>query len=131
MARYTTLFRAVSSLTQIRQRVADTLASCDLNLIYENDEYLVAKEKPGDVKPDLLATVEVLINPPTVAEPAVRVDVIVQNEELPLRRDNHCYQIFEVVNQAIAKTSLWLSNVDFFIEKWEHDWTAFPPELSQ
>ncbi|WP_204140676.1 hypothetical protein [Halomicronema sp. CCY15110] len=106
MARYTTLFRAASSLAQIRQRVADTLASCDLTLIYENDEYLVAKEKPGGVKPDLLATVEVLINPPTMAEPATRVDVIVQNEELPLRRDNHCYQIFEVVNQAIAKTSL-------------------------
>lgn len=106
MARYTTLFKAVSSLTQIRQRVVDTLASCDLNLIYENEEYLVAKEKPGDVKHDLLATVEVLINPPTVAEPATRVDLIVQNEELPLRQDNHCYQIFETVNQAIAATSL-------------------------
>ncbi|NEQ45873.1 MAG: hypothetical protein F6K00_20945 [Leptolyngbya sp. SIOISBB] len=106
MARYTTLFKAMSSLTQIRQRVVDTLTSCDLNLIYENEEYLVAKEKPGDVKPGLLATVEVLINPPTVSEPATRVDLIVQNEELPLRQDNHCYRIFETVNQAIAKTSL-------------------------
>jgi len=106
MARYTTLFRAVSSLTHVRQRVADTLSSCDLNLVYENDEYLVAKEKPGGVKYDLLATVEVLINPPTVSEPTTRVDVIVQNEELPLRKDNHCYQIFETVHQAIAKTSL-------------------------
>lgn len=106
MARYTTLFRAMSSLPHVRQRVADTLSSCDLNLIYENDEYLVAKEKPGGVKHDLLATVEVLINPPTVSEPATRVDLIVQNEELPLRKDNHCYQIFETVHQAIAKTSL-------------------------
>jgi len=106
MARYTTLFRAMSSLTHIRQRVADTLSSCDLTLIYENDEYLVAKEKPGGVKPDLLATVEVLINPPTVSEPATRVDLIVQNEELPLRKDNHCYRIFETVHEAIAKTSL-------------------------
>lgn len=96
----------MSSLTHIRQRVADTLAACDLNLIYENDEYLVAKEKPGGVKPDLLATVEILINPPTVSEPSTRVDLIVQNEELPLRRDNHCYQIFETVNQAIAENSL-------------------------
>jgi len=106
MARYTTLFRAMSSLTHIRQRVADTLSSCDLTLIYENDEYLVAKEKPGGVKPDLLATVEVLINPPTVSEPATRVDLIVQNEELPLRKDNHCYRIFETVHEAIAKRSL-------------------------
>ncbi|HEY9889701.1 MAG TPA: hypothetical protein V6D02_14945 [Candidatus Obscuribacterales bacterium] len=106
MARYTTLFRAVSSLAQIRQKVADTLASCDLNLIYENDEYLVAKEKPGGVKLDQLATVEILINPPTVSEPATRVDVIVQNQELPLRKDNHCYRLFETLNQAIANTAL-------------------------
>jgi hypothetical protein len=96
----------MSSLTHIRQRLADTLASCDLNLIYENEEYLVAKEKPGEVKPAQLATVEVLINPPTVAEPSTRVDLIVQNQELPLRKDNHCYQIFELVHQAISQTSL-------------------------
>lgn len=96
----------MSSLTQIRQTLADTLASCDLNLIYENEEYLVAKEKPGGVKLDQLATVEVLINPPTVGETSARVDLVVKNEELPLNRDNHCHQIFELVHQAIAATSL-------------------------
>lgn len=106
MARYTSLFKAVSSLAHVRQKVADTLASCDLSLIFENEEYLVAKEKPGGVKPDLLTTVEVLINPPTVADPATRIDVIVQNQELPLKKDNHCYQIFETVHQAISKTAL-------------------------
>ena len=104
MARYTTLFRVTSSPTQIRQKVADTLTACDLNLIYENGDYLVAKEKPGGVKYDLLATVEVLINPPTVSEPSARVDLIVQNQELPLRKDNHCHRIFEVVHQAISNT---------------------------
>lgn len=106
MARYTTLFRAVNSLAQIRQTLADTLVSCDLNLIYENDEYLVAKEKPGGVKPAQLATVEVLINPPTVSEPSTRVDIVVKNEELPLKRNNHCQQIFEAVHQAITASSL-------------------------
>ena len=106
MARYTTLFRAMSSLAQIRQTLADTLASCDLNLIYENEEYLVAKEKPGGVKIDQLATVEVLINPPTASEPSARVSLVVKNEELPLNRNNHCHEIFELVHQAIAATSL-------------------------
>ncbi len=96
----------MSSLAQIRQKVADILASCDLNLIYENDEYLVAKEKPGGVKIDQLATIEVLINPPTVDEPSTRVNLIVQNQELPLRKDNHCYQIFEAIHQAIASIPL-------------------------
>ncbi|MEO1294482.1 MAG: hypothetical protein AAFW75_01525 [Cyanobacteria bacterium J06636_16] len=96
----------MSSLTQIRQTLADTLASCDLNLIYENEEYLVAKEKPGGVKLDQLATVEVLINPPTAGETSARVDLVVKNEELPLNRDNHCQKVFELVHQAIASTSL-------------------------
>jgi hypothetical protein len=90
----------------VREKVADTLASCNLNLIYENEEYLVAKEKPGGVKHDHLATVEVLINPPTVSEPSTRIEMIVQNQELPLRKDNHCYQIFETVHQAISNTQL-------------------------
>ena len=106
MARYTTLFRAMSSLAHIRARVADTLESCDLNLIYENEEYLVAKEKPGGVKHNCLATVEVLINPPTVSEPSTRIDLIVQNQELPLKKDNHCYRLFETVHQAISQTNL-------------------------
>lgn len=106
MARYTTLFRAMNSLEQIRQTLADTLSSCDLNLVYENQEYLVAKEKPGGVKPAQLATVEVLINPPTATEPSAKVNVVVKNEELPLRRDNHCHQLFELVHQAISECRL-------------------------
>jgi len=106
MARYTTLFQVMSSLAQIKSTIADTLASCDLNLIYENEEYLVAKEKPGGVKPSQLATVEVLINPPTVSEPSARVNIIVKNQELPLRHDNHCHRIFEQVNEALASTAL-------------------------
>lgn len=106
MARYTTLFRAMSSLDEIRQTLASTLASCDLNLIYQNEDYLVAKEKPGGVKLAQLATVEVLINPPTVSEPSAKVSVVVKNEELPLSRDNHCHKIFELVHQAIASSPL-------------------------
>lgn len=106
MARYTSFFRAVNSLTQIRQTLSDALAACDLNLIYENEEYLVAKEKPGGVKPTQLATVEVLINPPTATEPATKVNVVVKNEELPLRQDNHCHRMFELIHQTLLDTAL-------------------------
>lgn len=106
MARYSTLFRAMSSLDEIRQTLAATLSSCDLNLVFENQEYMVAKEKPGGVKPAQLATVEVLINPPTASEPSAKVNVVVKNEELPLRTDNHCHKLFELVHQAIAESPL-------------------------
>lgn len=106
MARYTSFFRTVSSLTRLRRTLAETLTSCDLSLIYENEDYLVAKEKPGDVKLAQLATVEVLINPPTASEPSTKVNVVVKNEELPLHRDNHCQQVFEQVHQAISGSAL-------------------------
>ncbi|MBF2033996.1 MAG: hypothetical protein IGR92_00605 [Leptolyngbyaceae cyanobacterium T60_A2020_046] len=106
MARYTTLYKAASSAVQLRQVLLETLASCDLNLIYENDEYLVAKEKPGGVKPAQLATVEMLINPPTVDEPSTKVNLVVKNEELPLSVDNHCHRVFRAVNQALESAPI-------------------------
>ncbi|MGD1904482.1 MAG: hypothetical protein ACFB0C_00640 [Leptolyngbyaceae cyanobacterium] len=106
MARYTTLFKAASPLDNLRQMLADTLASCELDLIYQNDEYLVAKERPGGVKPARLATVEVLISPPTIAEPAAKVNLVVKNEELALKQNNHCQKIFELVHSAISNNSL-------------------------
>jgi hypothetical protein len=106
MARYSTLIKARSSVPGLRQVLLNTLASCDLDLIYENDDYLVAKERPTNVNLSRLATVEVLINPPTLAEPSARVNLVVTNEELPLKRDNHCQRLFELVNQALASRSL-------------------------
>lgn len=103
MARYTNLIEADSSVDRLRQSLASTLAACDLDLIYENDEYLVAKERPGNIHLSRLATVEILINPPTLANPAAKVNLVVHNEELPLKRDNHCQRLFHLINQAIAK----------------------------
>lgn len=106
MARYTTLFKAASPLDNLRQMLADTLASCELDLIYQNNEYLVAKERPGGVKPARLATIEVLISPPTMAEPVAKVNLVVKNEELALKQNNHCQKIFELVNNAISRSRL-------------------------
>ncbi|MDA0672891.1 MAG: hypothetical protein O3C67_04185 [Cyanobacteria bacterium] len=106
MARYSTLIKAQSSLPSLRQVLLNTLASCDLDLIYDNDDYLVAKERPGDVRLNCLATVEVLINPPTLSNPSAQVNLVVTNEELPLKRDNHCQRLFQLVNHALASHSL-------------------------
>jgi hypothetical protein len=106
MARYSTSIKAASPVDNLRQTLSRTLASCDLDLIYENQDYLVAKERPGGIHLSRLATVEVLINPPTLSEPAARVNLVVTNEELPLKRDNHCQRLFETVNQAIARYGL-------------------------
>lgn len=102
MARYTNLFSSISSVPDLRDSLVTTLKSCDLNMVYEAKDYIMAKEKPGQVSYSKLATIEVLINPPTSSKTDATVNLVVHNEELPLSTNNHCQQVFEVVNQAVT-----------------------------
>lgn len=107
MARYTNLFKASGSTQDLRRSVVRVFQVCNLSLIYETADYLVAKEKPGHVAFSQLATVEVLINPSPYEEADVRVDLVVKNEELPLRTNNHCQRVFELVNQTFVEKQNW------------------------
>ena len=109
MARYTNLFTTTSpdSVPELKIALADTLRACNLNLIYETQDYLVAKEKPGQVSYTKLATIEVLINPPLSGQHEAQVNLVVKNEELPLNRNNHCQRVFQADNQAIHATRPW------------------------
>ena len=67
---------------------------------------MMAKERPGLVSYSQLATVEVLIGSTDETElvtqnPAATVNLVVKNEELPLKVNNHCHRVFQQVNQAI------------------------------
>lgn len=105
MARYTSFFMTGSSPEDISKALVSALEACDLNLIYQNRVCIVAKEKPGGVSLSQLATIELLISPPTGKNGDSKIDLIVKNEELPLRTQNHCQEIFSRVNQAIATTN--------------------------
>lgn len=104
MARYTNFFTTSGSTQDLRQSLVQVFKACDLNLVYEATDYFMAKEKPGRVAYSQLATVEVLINSAPGNKTDLRVNLVVKNEELPLRSNNHCQRVFELVNQAIAKT---------------------------
>ncbi|WP_088890774.1 hypothetical protein [Leptolyngbya ohadii] len=116
MARYTSLFTVSVSFDQpewrtasnrLRHSLSEMLRSCSLDVIYDSEDYLVAKEMPGRVSYAQLVTVEVLIEKP-VQDPAVRMNFVVKNEELPLKSNNHCRAIFDSVNRAIAENRQWL-----------------------
>lgn len=69
---------------------------------------MMAKERPGIVSYSQLATVEVLIGTtdetqPVSQDPAATVNLVVKNEELPLKTNNHCHKVFQLVNQAIER----------------------------
>jgi hypothetical protein len=68
---------------------------------------LVAREVPGHVSFAKLVTVEVLIEQFPTDESEVQMSFVVKNEELPLRNNNHCRQIFNLVNQAVAENRQW------------------------
>jgi hypothetical protein len=109
MARYTNLFTASASTQDLRRSVVRVFQACNLNLVYEATDYLVAKEKPGQVTYSQLATVEVLINSLPNEESSAHVNLVVKNEELPLKTNNHCHRVFKLVNQTIVDTQNWQS----------------------
>ncbi|HEY9699277.1 MAG TPA: hypothetical protein V6D10_18605 [Trichocoleus sp.] len=106
MARYTSLFTVAVSFDRLKQLLTDILRSCSMDIIYSSEDYLVAREVPGHVSFSRLVTVEVLIERP-VQDPAVRMNFVVKNEELPLKSENHCREMFNLVNRAVAENRHW------------------------
>jgi hypothetical protein len=107
MARYTCLVTVEASEGGIKQPLGQTLESCNFDIIYEAQDYLVAREVPGGVAYPQLVTVEVLIEDTPVEDRGVRMNFVMKNEELPLQANNHCRRMFDRVNQAIAENNQW------------------------
>ncbi len=105
MARYTNFFRTGFSQENINRALISALEACDLYLIYQDPICIVAKEKPGQVSFSQLATVELLISASKADSSGAKIDLVVKNEELPLRTQNHCREIFLRVNEAIAEAN--------------------------
>ncbi|MBD2100502.1 hypothetical protein [Leptolyngbya sp. FACHB-261] len=105
MARYTQYFTVAVPPDRFRQTLVDTLSSCNLDIIYDTQDYLMAREIPGGVPFAKLVTIEVLID--QTPESKIRLTCVAKNEELPLQRNNHCYQMFDQVNQAVSQNQTW------------------------
>lgn len=89
------------------QNLVDILQSCGCEVIYETGEYIMGKEKSGNVSYAKLVTVEALIDATTATETQVQVKIVAKNEELPLQVDNHCRQFSISIEKAIAAHQRW------------------------
>lgn len=107
MARYTCAFTVAVKSEQLRYLLVEVLQACDLDIIYDTSDYLMAREIPGQLPFAKVVTVEVLIDRTTATDTDTRMNLVIKNEELPLQLDNHCYQIFQMVNQAIIDNQNW------------------------
>jgi hypothetical protein len=114
MARYTCSYLVHKlPLDQLQTSLSKTLAGCKFDLRHKTLDYMMAQEMPGQVSFSRLVTVEVLIDKSLAAKNEVQVNLVVKNEELPLQIDNHCRQMFDLIQQAIADNHQWqlVSNI--------------------
>lgn len=107
MARYTCYFILAVPLDRLMPLVIDVMHSCNFDVIYKTNDYMMAREKVGKVSFSQLVTVEVLIDSTMATEKEVRMNIVVKNEELPLQIDNHCHRMFDVVYKAIVDNRNW------------------------
>lgn len=107
MARYTCSFTVAVGVDRLRQLLSEVLLSCNLDVVYDKSDYMMAREYPGMVSFSKLVTVEVLIDKTTATETATRMNLVIKNQALPLQVDNHCHRIFALVKQSIIENRKW------------------------
>ena len=103
MARYTCSFKVAVPIELLRQLLVEVLQACNLDIIYDTTDYMMARENPGQVSFAKLVAVEVLIDKTIATDTETRMHLVCKNEELPLQVDNHCRQMFDMVSRAISE----------------------------
>jgi len=108
MARYTSLLKVAAPVETVQPALATILESCNMQVIHEDGDYLVAREVPGQVSYAKLVTIEVLIDKPKEAVTKdVCLNFVIKNEELPLQLNNHCRRVFDLFNDALVNCHHW------------------------
>jgi hypothetical protein len=107
MARYTGFFVVAVPIDCLRQSLIEILESCNLDIIYNTGDSVMARELPGQVSLPKRVIAEVLIEKNTSRDSEVRINFVIKNEELPLKTNNHCRQMFELVSRSIINNRNW------------------------
>jgi hypothetical protein len=107
MSRYVCHFLVNLSPQDVRSPLRKILDACQLETIYELEDFMMAREIPGRVPFAKLVTVEILINVTTATQDAVSLCFVVKNEELPLNYNNHCRQMFDLLRLSLEQQDDW------------------------
>lgn len=107
MARYTHDLTVAVPLSQFYEQVKEVLKACNFEVLYFKEDFVIAREMPGNIPFSRLVTVEILVDSTRATQETTHLNVVVKNEELPLQANNHCYQMYEKLNQAIADNKGW------------------------
>jgi hypothetical protein len=103
MARYTCRFSIPADHGKIRKPLCDLMKACNMEIIYEIEDYIMGRENPGGVSFAKLVTTEILIDITIATADSVGIKLVVKNEELPLKVNNHCQQVFQEIQTEVVK----------------------------
>ncbi|NEP42291.1 MULTISPECIES: hypothetical protein [Okeania] len=106
MARYTGLFTVAVDVENIQLILTDILSYCGFEVVYIRGNYLMASEVHGQVIFSQLITIEINVAIATNTE-KTRINIVVRNEEIPLKSDNHCRQKFDLLSKSIIENPNW------------------------
>jgi hypothetical protein len=109
MSRYVCHFLVNLSPQHVRLPLKMLFEACGMDMMYETDDYVMAREIPGQIIFTKLVTSEVSIDVSGTDPNMVKLSFLVKNEELPLNPNNHCRQIFDLLRVAIAHNYDWES----------------------
>ena len=107
MTRYTAIFTIAVTIENLQPVFKHILSNCGCEIIYTREYYLMAREFPGKVSFSELVTIEISFERVTNTSENLRFNIVTRNEELPLKLNNHCSQVFDLLTQLIADNSHW------------------------
>ncbi|MGB3507677.1 MAG: hypothetical protein WBA93_00190 [Microcoleaceae cyanobacterium] len=107
MARYTGLFTVAVDVENMPLILTEMLDYCGCKMVYNRGYYLMASEIPGQVSVSQLVTIEITLETANTTTEKKRINLVVQNEELPFKSDNHCRKIFVLLSRLIAGNPNW------------------------
>ncbi len=107
MARYTAIFTVAVKIENLQPIFTEILTYCGCEILYNRGDYLMAREFPGQVSFSKLVTIEITFDRLTNTTEKTRMNIVIRNEELPLRLDNHCRQVFDLLTELIVENSNW------------------------
>ena len=107
MARYTQHFLVEIAPENLHSTIIKTLESCSLVITYETDDYVIAQEIETNASFAKMVTVEVSIHRSEIEGNQAKLTSVTKNAELPLRLNNHCHSISDLVSKAFCDSPEW------------------------
>lgn len=103
MARYTCSYRLPVSVKQIHSVMTEILESCQIQVEFQNNDYIMGKETEKDIPFSKLVTIDIVISLTTSTEIQTIIDLVVKNEELALSKNNRALEKLAQIKKVISE----------------------------